>query len=147
MKIRKYIWIDYYFTYWIVCDRNFAKDVEKATDPIMDRARQIKEEVSQATNDLKSNLDKNTEAIRAKTGKTTSNSNRMTRLISTRLINSMFSESNRKYYGSWWQVYAGNCWNFKARTSRRISSFWAARNQITSHPRWNCFIGDTCRSQ
>ena len=67
----------------------------------MDRARQIKEEVSQATNDLKSNLDKNTEAIRAKTGKTTSNSNRMTRLISTRLINSMFSESNRKYYGSW----------------------------------------------
>lgn len=35
----------------------------------MDRARQIKEEVSQATNDLKANIDKNNEVIRNKTGK------------------------------------------------------------------------------
>ncbi len=47
---------------------NFAKDVEKATEPIMDRARQIKEEVSQATNDLKANIGANNEVIRNKTG-------------------------------------------------------------------------------
>lgn len=34
----------------------------------MDRARQIKEEVSLATNDLKANIDANNEVIRNKTG-------------------------------------------------------------------------------
>ena len=48
---------------------NFAKDVEKATEPIMDRARQIKEEVSQATSDLKQNLDKSNQTVLNKSGK------------------------------------------------------------------------------
>ena len=49
--------------------RNFARDVEKATEPIMDRARQIKEEVSQATGEIKTRVDQNNETIRNKTGK------------------------------------------------------------------------------
>ena len=47
---------------------SFAKDVEKATEPFMERARQIKEEVTIATNDLKQTVDKNNDVIRNKTG-------------------------------------------------------------------------------
>lgn len=43
--------------------------MEKATEPLMDRARQIKEEVNQATGEIKAKVDKNNEIIRNKTGK------------------------------------------------------------------------------
>lgn len=43
--------------------------MEKATEPIMDRARQIKEEVNLATSDLKQNIEKNNEIIKEKAGK------------------------------------------------------------------------------
>ena len=64
------------FIYFFICfllpppwrSGNFAKDVEKATDPFMDRARQIKEEVNQATQDIKQNFTENQEAIQKKAG-------------------------------------------------------------------------------
>lgn len=47
---------------------SFAKDVEKATEPFMEKARQIKEEVNIATSDLKQVVDKQNETFLNKTG-------------------------------------------------------------------------------
>lgn len=48
---------------------SFAKDVEKATEPFMEKARQIKDEVNIATSDLKQVVDKQNETFLNKTGK------------------------------------------------------------------------------
>ncbi len=45
------------------------KDIEKAAEPIMDRANKVKEQVTSATADLKQNVEAKAQAIREKSGK------------------------------------------------------------------------------
>lgn len=44
------------------------EDVEKATQPIMDRAQKVKEEVTQATASLKQSVEAKAKVIREKSG-------------------------------------------------------------------------------